>query len=316
VQVSTGPASVPAIDPARLAAHIRILASDEFEGRAPASPGEERTVNYLVQQLSAAGVQPGGPNGSWFQEVPLNQYDIVGTPSLSFTVAGQRQPLTQGEEIAVRASMLNVDRVSISNAPLVFVGYGVRAPERNWDDFKGQDMRGKIGIVLVNDPDFETGEGDFGGKTMTYYGRWTYKFEIAAELGMAGMLVSARNRTGLVRLGDGEELEHQHDVRHRAGESRRGAPDGRRVDPARHGGRAAPRGGTRLRGAQAAGADARFPAGHLNNATFSATTRCSTPRSVRATCSGSVPGSTHPNETILYGAHWDHLGIGRARRAR
>jgi Zn-dependent M28 family amino/carboxypeptidase len=85
--------------------------------------------------------------------------------------------------------MRNVDRVDIQNAPLVFLGYGVKAPERNWDDFKGQDVRGKVGIVLINDPDFETGQGDFGGKAMTYYGRWTYKYEEAARQGLAGVLI-------------------------------------------------------------------------------------------------------------------------------
>ena len=310
VQVSTGSAAVPSIDEGRLAEHIRILASDEFAGRAPASPGEERTVNYLVEQLSAAGLVPGGPNVSWFQEVPLNQYDIVGTPSLSFTVAGQRQPLTQGEEIAVRASQLNVERVSIANAPLVFVGYGVRAPERNWDDFKGQDMRGKIGIVLVNDPDFEAGAGDFGGRTMTYYGRWTYKFEIAAELGMTGMLVvhetepasygwatvkNSNTNTMFDIVRSNPATVHpmiegwiQRDV---AVELLRAA--GHDFDALKR---------------QAQTRD--FQPVTLANATFSAdyAVQYSTIRTRNVL--GRLPGSAYPNETILYGAHWDHLGIG------
>ena len=151
------------IDRARLAQHVRVLASDEFLGRGPATAGEEKAVAYIAEQFRAVGLRPGGPDGSWYQEVPLNQYAIVGAPDLSVTVGGRRQSLTQGEQIAVRASMRNVDRVTIENAPLVFLGYGVRAPERSWDDFKGQDLRGKVGIVLVNDPDFETGQGDFGG---------------------------------------------------------------------------------------------------------------------------------------------------------
>src|SRR3712207_3433198 len=136
-QTTTSSASpAPAIDPARLATHVRVLASDEFLGRGPATPGETKTVEYIAAQLRAAGVQPGGPNGSWYQEVPLNQSDIVGRPELAFVVGGRRQPLTQGEQIAVRATMQNLDRVSIDRAPVVFLGYGVRAPERNWDDFK------------------------------------------------------------------------------------------------------------------------------------------------------------------------------------
>ncbi|CAA9297371.1 MAG: Predicted aminopeptidases, partial [uncultured Gemmatimonadetes bacterium] len=181
--------ATPAIDAARMAAHVRTLASDEFLGRGPATPGEEKTVAYIAEQFRAAGLQPGGPNGSWYQEVPLNMSSIVGTPELSYTVAGRRQALAQGEQVAIRATMLNQDRVDIRSAPLVFLGYGIKAPERNWDDFKGMDLRGKVGIVLVNDPDFETGQGDFGGKAMTYYGRWTYKYEEAARQGMAGLLI-------------------------------------------------------------------------------------------------------------------------------
>src|SRR5678815_5886585 len=174
---------------ARIATDIKTLSSDAFLGRGPATRGEELATAYIRDQLKAAGVEPGGPNGSWFQEVPLLQSDITGTPSLSFTVNGTKTALTQGAEIAIRASMQNVDHVDIQNAPIVFLGYGVKAPERNWDDFKGENVRGKVGIVLINDPDFESGQGDFGGKAMTYYGRWTYKYEEAARQGLAGLII-------------------------------------------------------------------------------------------------------------------------------
>src|SRR3954462_1376959 len=105
------------------------------------------------------------------------------------TIAGTAVPLTQGEQIAVRAPTNGDKGLAIAGAPLVFVGYGVKAPERGWDDFKGQDLRGKIMVVLVNDPDFEGGEGSFGGKAMTYYGRWTYKYEEGARQHAAGVLV-------------------------------------------------------------------------------------------------------------------------------
>ncbi len=173
----------------RIGADIRTVSSDAFLGRAPATPGEELTISYIRNRLQAAGLQPGGPNGSWFQEVPLSKSDIIGRPSVSVNVGGLVVPLQQGEQIAVRASMQDVDRVDIQNAPIVFLGYGVRAPERRWDDFKGEELRGKIGIVLINDPDFESGQGDFGGKAMTYYGRWTYKFEEAERRGAAGALI-------------------------------------------------------------------------------------------------------------------------------
>ena len=173
----------------RMAADIQTVSSDAFLGRGPATRGEELTTNYLRDQLKAAGLQPGGPDGSWFQDVPLLQSNINGAPSLSFSVNGVTMPLTQGEQIAVRSSMQNIDHVTIQNAPLVFLGYGVKAPERNWDDFKGENVRGKVGIVLINDPDFESGQGDFGGKAMTYYGRWTYKYEEAARQGLAALLI-------------------------------------------------------------------------------------------------------------------------------
>ena len=97
----------------------------------------------------------------------------------------------------------------------MFVGYGVTAPERGWDDFKGVDVSGKILVVLINDPDFEGGEGQFGGKAMTYYGRWTYKYEEAARRGAAGVMIVHETDPGLLRLGDGQEQQHQHHVRHR-----------------------------------------------------------------------------------------------------
>src|SRR5207342_981722 len=118
---------------------------------------------------------------SWTQDVPLLKSDHVAAPQVTVTSAGQPLTLRQGEEIAVRSPTNGQQKVAIDKAPLVFVGYGVSAPERGWDDFKGQDVRGKIIVVLVNDPDFEAKgdplEGNFGGKAMTYYGRWTYKYE-------------------------------------------------------------------------------------------------------------------------------------------
>ena len=112
---------------------------------------------------------------------------------MALTVAGRAQPWTQGQQVAIRAAQTNVEQLALQNAPLVFVGYGVHAPERNWDDFKGVDLHGKIAVVLVNDPDFETGKGDFGGKAMTYYGRWTYKYEEAARRGALGRADRSRD---------------------------------------------------------------------------------------------------------------------------
>ena len=176
----------------------KTISSDAFQGRAPATPIEPTVINFIADQLKAAGVQPGGGlvNGkrSWFQTVPLLQSTITATPQISLNENGTVVPLQQGPEIAVLAPLNGASTVDIRNAPLVFVGYGVDAPERGWNDFKGQDMHGKILVELVNDPDFEAAPGEavagkFGGKAMTYYGRWTYKYEEAARQGAAGVIL-------------------------------------------------------------------------------------------------------------------------------
>jgi hypothetical protein len=190
---AAGDAQTPAFDPHYLSEQVRTLSSDAFEGRGPATAGEKRTVAYVISQMKAAGLQPAGAlkdgKRSWTQPVPLGRFEITGTPSFSLTMDGKSEPLTQGDQIAVRAAQDGSTSVDIANAPLVFVGYGVKAPERHWDDFKGVDLHGKIAVALINDPDFETGQGDFGGKAMTYYGRWTYKYEEIARQGALGLLI-------------------------------------------------------------------------------------------------------------------------------
>ena len=182
------------ISPQRLSSVDRFISSDAFEGRGPATRAETKTINYIADQFKAVGLQPAGDmiNGqrSWFQTVPLLKSDIAGNPQFSLNLGnGQTIQLTQGDQIALKAPLNGQKTVNLANVPLLFVGYGVAAPERNWDDFKGQDVRGKLLVVLINDPDFEGGEGDFGGKAMTYYGRWTYKYEEAARRGAAGVLI-------------------------------------------------------------------------------------------------------------------------------
>ena len=314
-QVPQGPQSAtytagPTIDEARLANHVRVLAADDFLGRGPATAGETKTVAYIAEQLRAAGVQPGGPNGSWYQEVPLNQSDIVGRPDLAFNVGARRQALTQGEQIAVRATMQNIDRVAIDRAPVVFLGYGVKAPERNWDDFKGMNLRGKVGIVLINDPDFESGQGDFGGKAMTYYGRWTYKYEEAARQGLAGMLVVHETEPasyGWATVKNSNTNTMFDIVRSNPAEVHPLLEGWIQRDVAVQLLRAAGQDFETLK-RQAQTRD--FRPVQLPNATFSASyaVRRATIRSKNVL--GRLHGSTHPGETILYGAHWDHLGVG------
>lgn len=177
----------------RLSEITRTLASEPFQGRAMATVGEERTIAYLIEQFEAAGLEPGGENGGWTQQVPLIRTQLRTPMSLSIRQAGETRRLSFPDDIYL-STVRPVERARIDNAPIVFVGFGVSAPERDWDDFGDVDLRGKVALFLVNDPDFEAGPGEpvagrFAGETMTYYGRWTYKFEEAARRGAIAALV-------------------------------------------------------------------------------------------------------------------------------
>jgi len=173
-------------------ARTKILASDEFEGRAPGSPGEEKTVAYLVGEFKKLGLAPGNPDGTYLQAVPL--VGITSHPTLAFDIAGKSFPLTPINDYIGPTSRV-APHIEVKDSDVVFVGYGVVAPEFGWDDYKGVDVRGKTIVMLINDPpvvDPATGQLDpkiFGGKAMTYYGRWTYKYEIAAQKGAAACLI-------------------------------------------------------------------------------------------------------------------------------
>jgi len=189
----TDPASWAPIQPERMSAIVRTLASDEFEGRGPGTAGEAKTIAYLTQQFQLLGLEPGGPDGHWTQTVPLvrTQLDKAGTAS--FRMGDATIPLRFPNDVYL-STVRETPRAAIANAPVVFVGYGVNAPERGWDDFKGVDLHGKVALFLVNDPDFEAAAGDpaagkFAGQAMTYYGRWTYKYEEAARRGAIGALI-------------------------------------------------------------------------------------------------------------------------------
>ena len=163
----------------------RTLSLDEFEGRSPGTPGEEKTLAYLVEQFERVGLRPGN-NGSWFQDVPL----------VEITASGHEPLRIAGKSYAAAADWVGVTyreeaRTDLDDSEIVFVGYGINAPEKGWNDYAGIDMRGKTALILVNDPDYEQDglTGPFNGRAMTYYGRWTYKFEEAARQGAAGALI-------------------------------------------------------------------------------------------------------------------------------
>jgi Zn-dependent M28 family amino/carboxypeptidase len=174
--------------------HIKVLASDKYEGRGPGTRGEELSINYIADQFKQAGLTPGNPDGTYFQKVPLVGITTNQDAEMRVKAAGKDMKLKFGQDFVARTVRV-VDKTSF-DADMVFVGYGVVAPEYGWDDYKGMDVRGKVLVMLVNDPPVpdpkapsKLSEKMFKGRAMTYYGRWTYKYEIAAEKGAAGVLI-------------------------------------------------------------------------------------------------------------------------------
>ena len=186
----------PALDiitPDGLLAHIKALSSDEFEGRAPGTKGEDLSVKYISDQFRSIGLKPGNPDGSYTQEVPLA--GIKSDPKMSFTVGGNARELKYPDDFVASSARLQ-NEIKVDNSDLVFVGYGIVAPEYGWDDYKDVDVRGKTILMLINDPPIpdpkdpsRLDEKMFKGKAMTYYGRWTYKYEIAAQKGVAAAVI-------------------------------------------------------------------------------------------------------------------------------
>jgi Zn-dependent M28 family amino/carboxypeptidase len=173
--------------------HIKVLASDKFEGRAPGSKGEELTVRYLTEQFKKLGLKPGKPKGGYTQEIPLA--GVTGSPSATFTIGGKNASLEYPDQFVAFTSRL-IPEVEVSNSDLVFVGYGVVAPEYGWDDYKDIDLQGKTIVVLINDPAIpdpndpaKLDDKMFKGRAMTYYGRWSYKYEMAARKGAAAAVI-------------------------------------------------------------------------------------------------------------------------------
>ena len=173
------------ITPDSLLAHIKVLASDEFEGRAPGTKGEELSVKYIADQFKNIGLKPGNPDGTYIQEVPLA--GIKSEPRMSFAVDHGTIDLKPPDDFVASSARLQQE-IKINNSDVVFVGYGVVAPEYGWDDYKNVDVRGKTLLMLVGDPSVpdphdpsKLDERMFKGKAMTYYGRWTYKLEEAAR---------------------------------------------------------------------------------------------------------------------------------------
>jgi Zn-dependent M28 family amino/carboxypeptidase len=188
-------ASLPRIEPQPILDRIKVLSSDQFEGRAPGSKGEDLTVQYLETEFKALGLKPGNTDGTYIQKVPLVGITAAPTSPLTISKGGQRQVIKWRDEMVAWSKHV-ADSASIADSEIVFAGYGVEAPEFNWDDFKGVDVKGKTIMVLVNDPAVPDPSDParldpktFGGDAMTYYGRWTYKLEEGARKGAAAVLI-------------------------------------------------------------------------------------------------------------------------------
>jgi Zn-dependent M28 family amino/carboxypeptidase len=285
----------------------RVLSSDAFDGRFPGTPGEEKTLAYLVEKFTAAGLKPGN-GGSWFQDVPL--VEITGSNHSALTVSGKGPPLSfafGSEWIGV--SFREVPRTALANSELVFVGYGINAPERGWNDYAGIDMRGKIAVILVNDPDnaSEGLTGTFNGKAMTYYGRWTYKYEEAARQGAAGALIVHDTYPAAYGWNVVESSWTGPQARAQSADGGKGETqvNGWIQKPVAEKILAAA--GQNLSALSARAQQPGFtavPLGLTASLGFDNAIRKYDSKNVV----GILPGTTHPDEYVLHSAHWDHLG--------
>ena len=309
-------ASLPAIDPAQVLAHARILASDDFEGRAPGTAGEQKTVAYLIETFRKLGLKPGNPDGTYVQKVPL--VGITAAPA-PLTIAGGTGPaatLAWRDDVVAWTKRVT-DVVTLDASELVFVGYGVDAPEFRWDDYKGVDVAGKTLVMLVNDPPVPDPANaaaldpkTFGGRAMTYYGRWTYKYEIGAKKKAAAVLIV--HETGPAGYPFAV-------VQGRTGEQFGLATPNKNMD------RLAVEGWITLEQAKAllkrAGQDfdalkakaatrefRPVPLGLTASMTIRNTMRTVDSQNVVARLEGSDPARR--GEHVVFTAHWDHFGVG------
>lgn len=309
--------SLPSVDGAALMRHIEVLASDGYEGRLPGTRGEDLTVAYLEEQFRQAGLTPGNTDGTYVQTVPL--VSITAAPAdLTLRRGSQTRVLKHRDQVVPWTKRVT-DRVTVEDSEMVFVGYGVRAPEYEWDDYKGLDVTGKTLVMLINDPAVRDPENPaqldatmFGGRAMTYYGRWTYKYEVAAKLGAAGVVIvhdtePAGYPFSVVQNNVGEKFDlaspddNMSRVALESWISREAALDLFTMAGQDFG--ALER--------QATTREFRpVPLGVTASITIDNTLRRLESRNMIARLEGSDPALR--NEYIVYTAHWDHLGVGAA----
>jgi len=301
-------AALASITEEELKEYSRILGSDEFEGRAPSSPGEDRTMEYLTAEFGALGLEPGGPGGSWVQEVPM--VSITADPNMVLNVTGGSgaNSFSYGPDLIGWTTRV-VEEIEVTDSELVFVGYGIIAPEYGWNDYAGLDVTGKTVVVLVNDPGFATQDpAVFNGNTMTYYGRWTYKYEEAARQGASAVLIVHETEPAAYGWSTVEGTW--------------GGPQFSLVAQDENMGRVAFESWISHEAAQTIFAQAGMdyadmkaraltpefeavPMGVTANLSFSNSIRRSTSNNFLA----KIPGTTRPDEVVIYMGHWDHFGI-------
>ena len=293
---------------AMLHQHIAVLASDEFEGRAPATPGEEKTINYLQSEFEALGIDPGNGD-SYFQSVSVTEITTANDAVLIFSGSNYDVELEYATEMIV-GSQQQIPTTSIVDSELVFVGYGVVAPERDWNDYADIDVVGKTVVILVNDPGYATQDPDvFNGNAMTYYGRWTYKYEEAARQGAAGALIV--HETGPAGYGwevvsgswSGPQIGLQADNLNSDKNDIEGWLTLNSAEALFAGA------GLNYQQLKATAAQPGFTAVPLGDVTASVAIQNSVRTSLSQNVIAMIPGTERPTETIIYTAHWDHLGV-------
>lgn len=298
---------VPPVDEALMREVIKTLSADDLAGRGPASAEEAKTLGVIVERFKAAGLEPGN-RGSWFQDVPTVSMTASGFSPLIVKGAGKVLAFSHGKDF-VAGSYRVVPETAVKDAELVFVGYGVNAPELGWNDYAGIDMKGKVAVILVNDPDYamESEDGPFKGRRMTYYGRWTYKFEEAARQGATGAILvhdtfPAAYGWNVVESswsGDQHFVATPNDAADQTAFNswiQKGAAES--IFKAA---------GKDLAVMTAAAGQKGFkpvPLGLKASLSFKSAITRSTSRNVV----GIQPGTEAPDEYVLYSAHWDHLG--------
>ncbi|WP_390901785.1 M28 family metallopeptidase [Sphingomonas alpina] len=301
------PTPAPAISVETLKDVTQTLASDAFEGRAPATPAEDKTTAYIVERFKKAGLKPAN-KGSWYQDVPL--VEITASDVSPLTITGGKTPVSAAYRTdLVIGTYRVVPKVAIKDSDMVFVGYGINAPERGWNDYAGVDVKGKTVVILVNDPDWRTMtlDGDFGGRAMTYYGRWTYKFEEAARQGAAAAIIvhdtePAAYGFGVVQSSwTGPQLEQDTPGDHLDQSEAIGwiqKPVAEALFTSAGQDLATLSKAAAIKGFKA------VPLGLKASVSFTNTIR----RQASKNVIGILPGTAKPDEVVLYSAHWDHLG--------